>query len=52
MDTPLAAVSQYAALAAATGPQEIVAEYREIYRRRIELMKTGLRDLGFTFGEP
>ncbi len=49
---PLSAVSQYAALAAATGPQEVVAEYREIYRRRIQLMKNGLRDLGFTFGEP
>jgi aminotransferase len=49
---PLSAVSQYAALAAATGPQDVVAEYREIYRRRIQLMKSGLRDLGFTFGEP
>ena len=49
---PLSAVSQYAALAAATGPQDVVAEYREIYRRRITLMKNGLRDLGFTFGEP
>ncbi len=49
---PLSAVSQYAALAAATGPQDVVAEYREIYRRRIQLMKNGLRDLGFTFGEP
>ena len=49
---PLSAVSQYAALAAATGPQDVVAEYHEIYRRRIQLMKNGLRDLGFTFGEP
>lgn len=49
---PISAVSQYAALAAATGPQDVVAEYREIYRRRIDLMKHGLRDLGFTFGEP
>ena len=49
---PLSAVSQYAALAAATGPQDVVAEYREIYRRRIELMKHGLADLGFSFGEP
>lgn len=49
---PLSAVSQYAALAAATGSQACVAEYREIYRRRILLMKSGLRNLGFTFGEP
>jgi aspartate/methionine/tyrosine aminotransferase len=49
---PISAVSQIAALAAATGPQDVVAEYREIYRRRITLMKNGLRDLGFTFGEP
>ena len=49
---PLSAVSQYAALAAATGPQEVVAESRAIYQRRLELMKNGLRDLGFTFGEP
>ena len=49
---PLSAVSQYAALAAATGPQDVVAEYREIYRRRINLMKHGLADLGFSFGEP
>ena len=45
-------MSQYAALAAATGPQDVVAEYREIYRRRIQLMKSGLSNLGFTFGEP
>jgi len=49
---PLSAVSQYAALAAATGPQDVVAEYCNIYRRRIHLMKHGLADLGFTFGEP
>ncbi len=49
---PLSAVSQYAALAAATGSQACVAEYREIYRRRILFMKSGLNNLGFTFGEP
>jgi len=49
---PISSVSQLAALAAATGPQDIVAEYREIYRRRLELMKGGLRDLGFAFSEP
>jgi aminotransferase len=49
---PIASVSQWAALAAATGPQDVVAEYREIYNHRRLLMMDGLRRLGFTFGEP
>lgn len=46
------AVSQYAALAAITGPQNVVAEYHAIYARRREIMLDGLRKLGFTFGDP
>jgi aspartate/methionine/tyrosine aminotransferase len=48
---PISAVSQWAALAAATGPQEIVEEYKAIYDRRRRLMMSGLTDLGFTYGE-
>jgi aminotransferase len=49
---PIAAVAQWAALAAATGPQDIVDEYREIYNGRRKLMMQGLTDLGFTYGDP
>jgi aminotransferase len=49
---PTATVSQYAGLAAISGPQDVVREYYEIYDRRRRLMMQGLRDLGFTFGEP
>lgn len=49
---PISAVSQWAALAAATGPQDVVQEYRAVYEGRIKLMKAGLSDLGFTYGEP
>ena len=49
---PIAPVAQWAALAAATGPQDIVDEYREIYNQRRLMMMGGLRDLGFTFGDP
>jgi aminotransferase len=49
---PIAAVAQWAALAAATGPQEIVDEYREIYNGRRKLMMQGLTNLGFTYGDP
>jgi aminotransferase len=47
-----AAVSQYAALAAITGPQDVVAEYFNTYARRRRVMMNGLRKLGFTFSEP
>ena len=49
---PIAAVAQWAALAAATGPQDIVDQYRAIYDRRRKLMMAGLRGLGFSYGEP
>lgn len=47
-----AAVSQYAALAAITGPQDCVAEAHAIYTRRRELMLAGLRRMGFGYAEP
>jgi aspartate/methionine/tyrosine aminotransferase len=49
---PIAAVAQWAALAAATGPQGIVDQYRATYDRRRKLMMQGLRDLGLSFGDP
>ncbi len=48
----ISSVSQYAALAAITGPQDIVAKYHEIYSRRRSLVTAGLRDLGFSYGDP
>jgi aminotransferase len=47
-----ATVSQYAALAAISGPQDCVAEFHAVYTRRRALMIDGLRKLGFTMGEP
>ena len=49
---PIASVAQWAALSAATGPQDIVDQYREIYDRRRKLMMAGLRGMGFSYGEP
>lgn len=49
---PAATISQLAALAAVSGPQDVVAEYHTIYSRRRALMMDGLTKLGFTFGEP
>jgi len=47
-----AAVSQYAALEALSGPQQCVDDFYATYSRRREVMMRGLRDLGFDFGEP
>ncbi|HEU5012178.1 MAG TPA: pyridoxal phosphate-dependent aminotransferase [Roseiflexaceae bacterium] len=47
-----AAVSQYAALAAITGPQECVAEFHATYTRRRKVMLDGLTALGFSYSEP
>lgn len=49
---PTSTVSQYAALAAATGSQNVVREFYDIYASRRQLMMDGLRDLGFTYTEP
>lgn len=45
-------VSQYAALAALTGPQNCLDEYREIYSRRRELLLKGFRRLRFDCPDP
>lgn len=45
-------ISQYAALAAYTGDAACVAEMREEYRIRREMLYNGLRDCGFDFPKP
>ena len=49
---PVATVSQYAARAAATGPDEPVQEFYKIYQERREIMKAGLSDMGLDIGQP
>jgi aminotransferase len=44
--------SQWAALAAATGPQSVVKDMLEIYASRRAVLLDGLDELGFTYGEP
>jgi aminotransferase len=44
--------SQWAALAAATGPQSVVQDMLEIYSSRREVLLQGLDEIGFTYGEP
>ena len=48
--TPL--LSQYAALAAVEGPQDVVESYRAIYKGRLRVMKEGLDRLGIPYGRP
>ena len=47
-----ATISQYAALAAITGPQTAIDEYYAIYDRRRRLLMQGLTELGLTYTEP
>jgi len=47
-----AAVSQHAALAALTGPQDCVEEMRLIYDQRRMQLCQGLNDLGIPYAEP
>lgn len=44
--------SQWAALAALTGPQDAVTEMFEAYRDRRAYMMTALDEVGFTYGHP
>lgn len=44
--------SQWAALAALTGPQDVIARSREIYLRRRQVMMDGLDEMGFTYTQP
>ncbi|MFN8592606.1 MAG: pyridoxal phosphate-dependent aminotransferase [Thermomicrobiales bacterium] len=45
-------VSQWAALAAFTGPQACVAAMRETYDARRHLLMDALDEMGFSYGEP
>jgi aspartate/methionine/tyrosine aminotransferase len=47
-----ASVSQHAAIAALTGPQECVEEMRRTYDQRREVLCQGLTSLGIPFAEP
>jgi len=48
----VASVSQHAALAAATGPDDCIEEFRGIYRDRRSILAEGLTEMGLTYGEP
>jgi len=47
-----AAVSQHAALAALTGPQECVEEIRSTFDQRRQVLCGGLAEMGISFAEP
>lgn len=49
---PVATVSQWAGLAAITGPQDCVADYLKIYTERRGALLDGLDRMGFAYGEP
>jgi len=49
---PVATVSQWAGLAAMTGPQDCVSEYLAIYTERRRVLLDGLDRVGFAYGEP
>lgn len=49
---PVASVSQWAGLAAMTGPQDCVSEYLAIYTERRRVLLNGLDRVGFAYGEP
>lgn len=49
---PAATVSQWAGLAAITGPQDCVGEYLDIYIERRKVLLAGLDRMGFAYGEP
>jgi len=49
---PVATVSQWAGLAALTGPQDCVREYKQIYTERRKTLLSGLDEMGFAYGEP
>jgi aminotransferase len=49
---PVAAISQWAGLAALTGPQEPIHEFQRIYTERRRVMMDGLHDMGLSFSDP
>lgn len=52
MSGPASIVSQYAALAALTGPQDEMERMRETYVLRRGIVLDALREMGLPFGEP
>jgi aminotransferase len=49
---PAATVSQFAALAAVTGPSEPIEEFRRIYLERRQVLMDGLTEMGLDFSDP
>ena len=49
---PVATVSQWAGLAAISGPQDCVRDYLNIYIERRKVLLEGLDRMGFAYGEP
>ena len=49
---PVATASQWAGLAAITGPQDCVGDYLKIYTERRGVLLAGLDRMGFAYGEP
>ncbi|MEO0562394.1 MAG: pyridoxal phosphate-dependent aminotransferase [Chloroflexota bacterium] len=49
---PAATISQYASLAAATGPVEPLQDFIQIYTERRTAMKEGLNHMGLNFSDP
>lgn len=45
-------VSQWAALAALTGPQDCIDEFRAVYDERRRVLMAGLDEMGFVYGRP
>jgi aspartate/methionine/tyrosine aminotransferase len=48
----VATLSQKAALAAAESDDACVDDFRKVYQERRDLLGTGLREMGLTYGEP
>ncbi|MBK9121733.1 MAG: pyridoxal phosphate-dependent aminotransferase [Chloroflexi bacterium] len=49
---PAASISQWAALAAITGPDEAIHEFQRIYARRRQIMMDGLSAMGLDYSDP
>jgi len=49
---PAATVSQWAALAAITGPDDAINEFRAIYAERRHILMDGLRAMGMDYSDP
>lgn len=49
---PVATLSQKAALAAAQSDDQCVVDFRKIYVERRDILASGLKSMGFSFGDP